>query len=677
MNLLVIGTSNAIIRNGYPSYLIESGVKLLNISLGDTNTLGLTSALSRLPFSALLNERFDAVILESFINDSLQLANRIVDIDHLRIGYQSLAHIVSRLNVKNIIIVDLKPAIVSDVMRTSPLVDEMIAVRSKELGHAGITSYFTFCESDESYNSISGDPFHFDAQSQKQIASEIAKATLTSCYERHSSGDIQSYELCDYIAEIPRYSIDLLELLKGQGGVYYSLFKSSLLEIPVFSLEPLVNISINVVDASLVGIGFVSSLSPNAFVRIRSQAGDQFFSANSSYPKSILRFAFFKPIDPAKAVISHESSQPYGSSEIRLTNPWLGEHINESLGSKTIELYCLVFDRPIRPGEVRLSIFNENIHYSPPGISASSNAHQGHGNLSVAFKRLRPYFTDFWPGFNPLTDYRFSILSRYFNYQPVSVPGDANILFVSVWCKNFDLSHHDRFSDLNIPMVLYTAEHDNNGLPGYGQLHNRYSAVLSHYRSSRPNHVWLPNAVGRLGWHLFSRVNYLYSANRFANKLDKCLFVYSNPRNAFRNILAEKLKRKNLLASYGKLLNDSGVYAPADTLNFIEFASRYSVYLAIENSSHPFYSTEKIFTGLATGSRVAYWGDPYISSIVGRDYLVDLGGLHDACDVASLIVEDAIACHADLPAVPPFVYAADLESDMLSSFIGTIGGLIC
>lgn len=91
-----------------------------------------------------------------------------------------------------------------------------------------------------------------------------------------------------------------------------------------------------------------------------------------------------------------------------------------------------------------------------------------------------------------------------------------------------------------------------------------------------------------------------------------CNFLYSNRKASERIRFYRLLEQYRRIDSGGKVLNNMGGRIDDKKA----FLSRYKFTIAFENSSHPGYTTEKIFEALVADTVPIYWGNP----LVGRDF---------------------------------------------------------
>jgi hypothetical protein len=111
---------------------------------------------------------------------------------------------------------------------------------------------------------------------------------------------------------------------------------------------------------------------------------------------------------------------------------------------------------------------------------------------------------------------------------------------------------------------------------------------------------------------LFNKINH-DSFERF------CSFTVSNPSNFIRNGHFDKLSSYKRVHSYGKVkTNDMGLikategkyWRDAKKQFFIDHPHKFM--MTYENTSYPYYCTEKLMDGFLAGSVPLYWGDPKV-----------------------------------------------------------------
>jgi hypothetical protein len=111
---------------------------------------------------------------------------------------------------------------------------------------------------------------------------------------------------------------------------------------------------------------------------------------------------------------------------------------------------------------------------------------------------------------------------------------------------------------------------------------------------------------------LINRIHHL-EFNRF------CSFTVSNPSNELRNSHFDKLSQYKKIHSYGKVRmntfelkksSEGKYWRDAKDEFFIKNPHKFM--MAYENTSYPYYCTEKLMDSFLAGSLPIYWGDPKV-----------------------------------------------------------------
>jgi hypothetical protein len=256
-------------------------------------------------------------------------------------------------------------------------------------------------------------------------------------------------------------------------------------------------------------------------------------------------------------------------------------------------------------------------------------------NSSPTLKEIRLFPMGMWPGYDVSGHGCFQGLPGLKVLQADSI-NDADAILVGVFSEWHDLDRHYQhiISLTTKPLVFYTNEHSSEGvLPGIHQLDfGKYFACLSHYRVSHSSHVWSPMVVNWFGWQCLDQATdyFRQSLRKFPHRarLRKAIFCYSNDCCEYRNRTAELLLSADLLHACGRLLNNcEGKTAPRDRASYLDYCSRFSSYIAFENSSFPGYFTEKAMQGIMAGCKTFYWGDATVEDLFSERWCVNLTGL--------------------------------------------------
>lgn len=209
---------------------------------------------------------------------------------------------------------------------------------------------------------------------------------------------------------------------------------------------------------------------------------------------------------------------------------------------------------------------------------------------------LRVAFSDFHRGFSPQDSRIWRALSTGFNLTLAGPDGPSDLLIYS------DFGHaHRRHDGLK---VYLTGE---NMVPDFDECDLAFSPFE---QAGEPRAVRLPYYAQAL-----RQPERLVRAEGFHADTERagfCAFVVSNPKSPERNAFFRKLNRRRRVDSGGRHFNNLGSCV-SDKMAFIR---GYRFCIAIENTSSPGYTTEKLVEPLLAGCIPIYWGDPE----VGRDF---------------------------------------------------------
>lgn len=216
-------------------------------------------------------------------------------------------------------------------------------------------------------------------------------------------------------------------------------------------------------------------------------------------------------------------------------------------------------------------------------------------------KKIRCYFVDFWTGFNYqnhfgylFDEYELVFDKEHPDYLFYSCFGDEHLFYDD--CIKIFFSGENVIPDLNIC---------------------DYAVCLSDLQS---------------GDRICNHYLQLYSRGRNIVKFDLkpeellnrkfCNFVYSNSKlsDPYREKIFKALSKYKRVDSGGSFLNNMGGRVKDKLL----FQREYKFSLAIENSSQPGYTTEKIYDPFLAQSLPLYWGNPNISSDYRPNSFVNL-----------------------------------------------------
>ena len=232
-------------------------------------------------------------------------------------------------------------------------------------------------------------------------------------------------------------------------------------------------------------------------------------------------------------------------------------------------------------------------------------------------------FVDFWDNFVPEQSRIWQILSRH--YDPVLSP-DPVFLFYSSFgelhlgydCVRIFMTGENQAPDFNICDYATGFEFMEFG-DRYLRFPNGYNYITD-WEAMETKHK-LPEEA----W----------------NKRKKfCAFVISNPNSApERELVIEKLSRLGSIDSGGRWRNNVG--GPVSDKG--AFLGDYRFSLALENVSHPGYTTEKLVQAFAAGTIPIYWGDPLVGRVFNTEAFVncsDYPSLDGMVDAVERLMDD-------------------------------------
>ena len=214
---------------------------------------------------------------------------------------------------------------------------------------------------------------------------------------------------------------------------------------------------------------------------------------------------------------------------------------------------------------------------------------------------LRVAYADFWPEWSE-ENFIQPILEKHFN--------------VVVDQKNPDVLFHSIFGGMRqtpnyrCKKVLYLGEN-------YRAANFRSDYSISFDPHSETNYrlpLWQVYLLLKpeLKDRLFNRVRH-EKFERF------CAFTVSNPSNTIRINHFEKISEYKKVHSYGKVrtndlslqrLSAGRYWRDAKDQFFLDHPHKFM--MAYENTSYPYYCTEKLMDSFLAGSLPIYWGDPKV-----------------------------------------------------------------
>ncbi len=200
------------------------------------------------------------------------------------------------------------------------------------------------------------------------------------------------------------------------------------------------------------------------------------------------------------------------------------------------------------------------------------------------------------------------------------------------------------------PRVFFSAEPDHTN-PHKERLKSADYSFSYHYGDGRSNselnehfpekHLRILNFVASHGPQKIR--NEIEKKNQSeeveAGKEKTASMVYSNSKRHRKEIF-ESLSQKLRIDSAGPYLNnmENNWTVPKGRQSLIKFMSRYKFYLAVENSRHTGYLTEKLYNALLAETVPVYWGDPNVSDVFNPDAFLDFSNYDSPDELAEKLI---------------------------------------
>ena len=155
-------------------------------------------------------------------------------------------------------------------------------------------------------------------------------------------------------------------------------------------------------------------------------------------------------------------------------------------------------------------------------------------------------------------------------------------------------------------------------------------AITSEYLEYSDRHLRVPV------YALYDDLVYLEKRPKLSNKdlsekKEFCNFIYSNRKLAhpIREEFFHALNAQRPVVSAGRILqNDTSLANNVDPSDWhrskLNFLRKFRFTIAIENSEHPGYITEKMTDALAAHTVPIYWGDPLVTKEFNQDAFINL-----------------------------------------------------
>ncbi|PAF45293.1 glycosyltransferase family 10 [Helicobacter sp. 11S02629-2] len=227
---------------------------------------------------------------------------------------------------------------------------------------------------------------------------------------------------------------------------------------------------------------------------------------------------------------------------------------------------------------------------------------------SKSKKKLRVMFIDFWDDFKEDFNLLHNALS--YNYDLVHDSKNPEVVFCSVFGSSA--------LEYKCKRIIYIGE---NICPNF----NAYDYALSFERLSyMDRHLRVPHYIWK---GFFDLQKDEYKSLRLRDDramLDRkfCNIIYSNDFNieSMRMDTLHSFSKYKQVDSGGRAANNIG----GPVKDKIAFQSGYKFSLAIENSSHKGYVTEKIMDAFLAGSVPIYWGASDVNLDFNKESFINL-----------------------------------------------------
>lgn len=240
-------------------------------------------------------------------------------------------------------------------------------------------------------------------------------------------------------------------------------------------------------------------------------------------------------------------------------------------------------------------------------------------------KKITVGFCDFWNGFDQEGFILTKALREHYEVEIKANPAEADYVFYSLFGEE-----HWFLPDRCIT-IFYTGE---NVCPDFNACDY---AVGFEWLDFADRYMRLPNNYCTRLFAEGTRQMELHPIPADPEKRQFCSFVVSNAdANPIRQQFFEQLSAYRQVDSGGRFMNNVG----GPVADKIAFHRQHKFVIAFENSSHPGYTTEKIFDAFAAGSIPIYWGDPEVCKVFNRKAFVEVTTIEEALEQVKHLDQD-------------------------------------
>ena len=230
-------------------------------------------------------------------------------------------------------------------------------------------------------------------------------------------------------------------------------------------------------------------------------------------------------------------------------------------------------------------------------------------------------YIDFWKGLTKL-----HIIEKIIKDYNIEIKN--NILVYSKFGKN----HYDK-KYKNFIKIFYTAEsiltdNDADYIIGSLPTNNNYIQLTNYERIEKYKYG--------LDYKLYQTLNLHWKTK---TKTKFCCFIVSNSTGNVRNKIFDLLNQYKKVDSLGKYKNNCDILKNIIicTDEYYDIISQYKFIICFENTSRPYYLTEKIYNAFKSGTIPIYWGDPHVTDIFNEKTFINIENNPDYTKIIELI----------------------------------------
>ncbi len=223
-------------------------------------------------------------------------------------------------------------------------------------------------------------------------------------------------------------------------------------------------------------------------------------------------------------------------------------------------------------------------------------------------KNIKIQYAGWWDVFQPDSYAINRILKRHYD---VEVCDEPDYVFCSLYSEDF--------LKYDCIRIFYTAE---NYIPDF----NLFDYCIGFDEMSfEDRYIRVPNYSMNPKYGQDIQLLQMRHKNTGGDAFNRkfCGTVVSNGNaDPMRDRILEEISKYRQVDSGGKYRNNIGI--PNGVPNKLEFQKNYKFALAIENTSFPGYTTEKLVEAFAAGGIPIYWGDPDVGRYFNEKAFINI-----------------------------------------------------